>query len=194
MSKHGNNEVANRFDYDDDLEYIRQASSSSKFRNVQPPRYGSGGGGSGGGYYNYFNYYQSSLDTGGSGRYRPAAAMPKQTNEFIQVKLRDLVDPDRNRTFIDNLYAQFESNSNKISLFYVHPGLHVPPNGSRLLSNEAIGDTKLLNDFYMNAYVRQQAYHYNSNIIDFFSRLFLSACCVRVCVVLLFLLFIINMI
>lgn len=77
----------------------------------------------------------------------------------VKVKLRDLVDPDRNRTFIDNLYAQFESNSNKISLIYVNPSLHAAPNGSRLLTNQALTDTKLLNDFYMNAHIRNQAYH-----------------------------------
>ena len=115
------------------------------------PRYGSYGNP-----YGYYNYYYQ----GGSGRYRPSE--PSRHNDYIQVRLRDLIDPDRNRTFIDNLYAQFESNSNKINLIYVHPTLHAAPNSSRPLNNHALADTKLINEFYMNAYVRNQAYQHGS--------------------------------
>lgn len=110
----------------------------------------------------YYNYYQAG-GAGGSARYRPSS-LPRQ-NEVIQVRLRDLIDPDRNRTFIDNLYAQFESNSNKINLIYVHPTLNTTAaasNSTRPLNNEALADTKLLNDFYMNAYIRNRGNQHNS--------------------------------
>jgi hypothetical protein len=39
---------------------------------------------------------------------------------YIKFRLQDLINPDRNKTFIDNLYARFSSNNqNEIELFYI---------------------------------------------------------------------------
>ena len=95
----------------------------------------------------------------------------KQPAQYLQLKLSDLVDPDRDKTFIDNLYAQFVPNTNLINLVYVPPGMgsKVPDNSvllnNKLLSSNStqsilfgngsftnnVDTNKLLNEFYLNA-------------------------------------------
>ena len=96
----------------------------------------------------------------------------------LQIKLKDLIDVNREKIFIDNLYAQFYSDSNIINLVYVSPMDKVPEN-SVLLDNNffnsarssassslsgVLGDSfananvstnKLLNDFYVNAAIQR---------------------------------------
>lgn len=89
--------------------------------------------------------------------------------EYLQFKLADLIDA--NSSFvIDNLYAQFQSNSKQINLFYLPPMEKRLPENSLLLSTELLfhinndnnnknnisqnGNNSvnmLLNDFYLLA-------------------------------------------
>jgi hypothetical protein len=116
---------------------------------------------------NYANYAgQNEMPS--SSRYRPS---PYSKFEYIQFKLSDLINPNRNKTFIDNLYAQFQSNTNQISLFYMPPSDQdssndrLPPSNSVLLNDNLLNNShnshgkiqltkntnELLNDFYLNA-------------------------------------------
>ncbi len=92
---------------------------------------------------NSYSYQYNSMPP--NARYKP--------KDYIKLKLSDLVDPDRNKTFIDHLYAQFQANSNQISLVYVPPGEKVPDN--TMLLGEDLASTqsgnKLLNEFYLIA-------------------------------------------
>ena len=57
--------------------------------------------------------------------------------EYLQFKLADLIDA--NSSFvIDNLYAQFQSNSKQINLFYLPPMEKRLPENSLLLSTELL--------------------------------------------------------
>ena len=101
-----------------------------------------------------------------------------KNRNFLQLKLKDLIDVNREKVFIDNLYAQFYSDSNIINLVYVSPMDKIPENGILLdnslfnaaknsaseaqsgffsgsLSDANISTNKLLNDFYLNAALRR---------------------------------------
>ena len=110
-------------------------------------------------------YQYQNRPTSYNNRYKPTKY------ENLRLKLNDLINPDRNGTFIDSLYAQFQSNSNQINLIYVPPN-EKPPDNSVLLNNDLFGNekignysstnqiitnssivdsNKLLNEFYLNA-------------------------------------------
>jgi len=100
---------------------------------------------------------------------------------FLQIKLKDIIDVNREKIFIDNLYAQFYSDSNIVNLIYVSPMDQVPENSILLdnsflnsagknaaspplggffgdgLTNANISTNKLLNDFYINAALRRNS-------------------------------------
>jgi hypothetical protein len=100
---------------------------------------------------------------------------------FLQIKLKDIIDVNREKIFIDNLYAQFYSDSNIINLVYVSPMDQVPENSILLdnsflnsagknaassplsgffgesLASANISTNKLLNDFYINAALRRNS-------------------------------------
>jgi hypothetical protein len=101
-----------------------------------------------------------------------------KNRNFLQLKLKDLIDVNREKIFIDNLYAQFYSDSNIINLVYVSPMDKIPENSILLdnglfsaaknsasgaqsgffsgsLSDANISTNKLLNDFYLNAALRR---------------------------------------
>ncbi|RNA02374.1 hypothetical protein BpHYR1_014557 [Brachionus plicatilis] len=91
----------------------------------------------------------------------PYKSSQKEAREFINFKLGDLIN--QNKTLLKNLYAQINSNSNKINLFY----LPAEPNNSRgsnqLLYNDVYGRLNLIpvsgladnssndNNFYLSA-------------------------------------------
>ena len=88
-------------------------------------------------------------------------------SDYMQFKLSDLINPMRNQTFIKNLYAQFEPNSNKINLLYLTSMEQSMPENSMLLTAELLVKSqknisknnnntfditnKLINDFYLSA-------------------------------------------
>jgi hypothetical protein len=75
--------------------------------------------------------------------YRPQPQQQQHSQSYMEFKLSELINPDRNRTFADNLYAQFQSNSNKINLFYLpkqQPGATLPPNTVPLNDNSKLAD------------------------------------------------------
>jgi hypothetical protein len=112
-------------------------------------------------YHNYNSYSYQYHPNSYNSRYKQ-----QQTRyDYLKMKLSDLINPDRNKTFIDNLYAQFQLNSNQISLLYVPPN-EKPPDNTILLSNSILNNdystnqltntnrvdsNKILNDFYLNA-------------------------------------------
>lgn len=120
-----------------------------------------------------FNSYQYQYQN-----HRLKSSTSHSTLEYMQLKLSDLINPSRNKTFIDNLYAQFEPNSNKINLVYIPPQMkqlmeQQQENGLVLLANQSfssslnsflrgntsssmIDTSRLLNEFYLNAaYLKQ---------------------------------------
>lgn len=123
--------------------------------------------------YNYNSYYYQYQ----SHRHRNHNPAHSSTLEYIQFKLSDLINPNRNKTFIDHLYAQFQADSNKINLVYLPPSeqqqqqQHHREQNEQLTSNLVLlsdqslnhtskkqnsssfySDTnKLLNEFYLNA-------------------------------------------
>jgi hypothetical protein len=89
--------------------------------------------------------------------------------EYLHLKLNDLINPERNKTFIDNLYAQFHPDSKQINLIYAASSLQkmnqMPDNtvllSNRLLdnknysvllnnNNKQIDANKLLNEYYLS--------------------------------------------
>jgi hypothetical protein len=74
--------------------------------------------------------------------------------EYIQFKLADLINPNRNSTFIDNLYAQFESNTNRINLIYylpVEPAVSTSAGSSAFKQPQAHDSIQLTNELIYNA-------------------------------------------
>ena len=62
-------------------------------------------------------------------------SQPRPTQfEYLRVKFSDLINPTRNKTFIDHLYAQFQPNSKQINLIYA-PGASSPQNSILLNDN-----------------------------------------------------------
>jgi len=89
--------------------------------------------------------------------------------EYLHLKLNDLINPERNKTFIDNLYAQFQPDSKQINLIYAASALqkmNQMPDNSVLLSNRLLDNknysfllnnnnkqidaNKLLNEYYLS--------------------------------------------
>jgi hypothetical protein len=125
-------------------------------------------------YHNYNSYSYQYHPNNYNSRYKQPSRY-----DYIKMKLSDLINPDRNKTFIDNLYAQFQSNSNQINLLYVPPN-EKPPDNTILLTNSLLNNdystnqltntnnhvdsNKILNEFYLNAI----KYKSNSNIFFYF--------------------------
>ena len=81
--------------------------------------------------YRYQILHPSRIDTDNKNRLN---CNTNNKNSFLQIKLKDLIDINRENIFIDNLYAQFKSDSNIVNLVYVSPMDRVPEN-SVLLNN-----------------------------------------------------------
>ncbi|CAF0958371.1 unnamed protein product [Brachionus calyciflorus] len=114
-------------------------------------------------YYPYNHYHYSNHNPYS---YHHVPYHPKHhssSNEYINFKLSDLIRP--NKSFIDNLYAQINSNSNKINLLYIpmvknnstvsDQVLYSNPyrrfNLVSLSSNDSNDSNTILNDFFLSA-------------------------------------------
>jgi hypothetical protein len=123
-------------------------------------------------YHNYNSYSYQYHPNNYNSRYKQPSRY-----DYLKMKLSDLINPDRNKTFIDNLYAQFQSNSNQINLLYVPPN-EKPPDNTILLTNSLLNNdystnqmtntnsrvdsNKILNEFYLNA-IKQKSNSNNNN-------------------------------
>jgi hypothetical protein len=104
--------------------------------------------------------------------------------EYLHLKLNDLINPDRNKTFIDNLYAQIQPDSRQINLIYAAPTLnkmYQMPDNSVLLSNrllenknfsmllnnnnKQIDANKLLNEYYLSVLKKTSKLIFNNKMI-----------------------------
>ena len=113
-----------------------------------------------------------------------SSASTSKSSNFLQIKLKDLIDLNREKVFVDNLYAQFYSDSNLVNLVYVSPmekaATALPVNSVQLDNHfmsmlkgsastvnlsQSLNTTfannldanKLLNEFYLNAAIRRNA-------------------------------------
>lgn len=81
----------------------------------------------------------------------------------LKIKLTDLIDPNRNQTFIDNLYAQFQSDTNRINLLYL-PDMQKAPSNSILLNS--LSNTSSIN--YYNATSNNRTMQDTNRLLDDF--------------------------
>ena len=96
-------------------------------------------------YHHHYHHYHSGGGGGGyNTRNQPFRTNQQYNQNYLEFKLSDLINPNRNKTFIENLYAQFQSYSNKINLFYL------PPTAQQ--QGRLLGNSVLLNDQFIDNY------------------------------------------
>lgn len=93
-------------------------------------------------HHHYYNHYYG----GGGGQqqrsHNPYRSQPQYNQNYLEFKLSEIINPNRNKTFSDNLYAQLQENTNRINLFYLPDGSsNTRPSGSFPLNQK-------LTDYY----------------------------------------------
>ena len=91
----------------------------------------------------FSNSKQQASSYGGKSNSRKGAGSGgvKKQEDVLRLRLADLINPNRNQTFIDNLYAQFQPDSSRINLVYVAAGemqKAQPPENSVLLNSQLL--------------------------------------------------------